>query len=781
MAIQNRFFEVSSASRIQRVPSSRKAASREELLSTAIAEDLNTYKNFGIFHTRADVVVPKTDKEGHQIPPGYKGVARSGAIGVRSIFNAYSATLAGEDSNLSRDSRGVVKGIESAQGMSEVWNKLVKRMSDFRHGNNTPLLDTPETRRLLRQHNDISVRGLVEASKQGALSRTPYSYADFMYCKYLNRVPNNYLITLRRYANPVMDNIRPVGRGRKKADFNRSGLAHPIGTMVTWMGVSGNDMSSILKYDYAMAFEEKTAQWQQIQKEGGEGILNSLEAALNPSTRKMWQQGYANQPLDSAIPSLMNGAGAGGPYQYPGGFGPHNQEPYKTYGPIDRVKKNYMRGNEGLSWNMKFSITFEYELRAYNGINPRQAMLDLLASILSVTYTTGGFWGGAYYGGGMGQGSTFRNLNIFKATGGFTNYMDALVHDLSTIGTKAQNAIQSNGGFLETCKKVLNMIGGMLMGALINKLGRPAKYYAPSLLSEAPCGLWHITIGNPYRPIVSMGNMILLKTEIKHSGPLGLDDFPTNLTVTCDFDRGKPRDQYGVEAIYMNGNDRIYHGMSDKIFDAYKAAEIYKKGKDDGNASWIDYDKEGTKVYKYVDPEATKPKPKANSATNKKEQEKQKEQQAETSKTTTKTTSKDKNAKPDGKKETKKEAGKTTNKATGQQAENKPGQENKTTKADKDAETTAGSQAQAPAPEINIPGESLEELNARFKENEVISAQALLKMGDSSIIKETFGDPDAFVILYTSKEQQEGSSMKMVQEDPATANTGGSASKSEQS
>ena len=278
-----------------------------------------------------------------------------------------------------------------------------------------------------------------------------------------------------------------------------------------------------------------------------------------------------------------------------------------------------------------------------------------------------------------------------------------------------------------------------------------------------------------------MGNMILLKTEIKHSGPLGLDDFPTNLTVTCDFDRGKPRDQYGVEAIYMNGNDRIYHGMSDKIFDAYKAAEIYKKGKDDGNASWIDYDKEGTKVYKYVDPEATKPKPKANSATNKKEQEKQKEQQTETSKTTTKTTSKDKNAKPDGKKETKKETGKTTNKATGQQAENKPGQENKTTKADKDAETTAGSQAQAPAPEINIPGESLEELNARFKENEVISAQALLKMGDSSIIKETFGDPDAFVILYTSKEQQEGSSMKMVQEDPATANTGGSASKSEQS
>lgn len=761
MAVQNRFFEVSSTSDIQRVNATRKSFAREELLTAQVAEDLNTYKNFGIFHTRADVVIPKTDKEGNQIPPGYAGAARSGAIGVRSIFNAYSAAVTGEDGDLPRDGRGIVQGIETVEGMSATWNKLVRRMSDFRHSNNTPLMDTPETRRLLRQHNDISVRGLVEASKSGALSRAPYSYADFMYCKYLNRVPNNYLITLRRYANPVMDNIRPVGRGRKKADFNRSGLAHPIGTMVTWMGVSGNDMSNILKYDYSMAFEEKTADWQQIQKEGGEGVLNSLEAALNPSTRKLWQQGYANNPLDTFIPSMMNNSGAGGPYEYPGGFGPHNKEPYKVYGPIDRVKKNYMRGNEGLSWNMKFSVTFEYELRAYNGINPRQAMLDLLASILSVTYTTGGFWGGAYYGGGMGQGSTFRNLSIFKATGGFTNYMDALVHDISTVGYKTSKAIESNGGILNTLKKAVNMIGGMLMGALINKLGRPAKYYAPALLTEAPCGLWHITIGNPYRPIVSMGNMILLKTEIKHSGPLGLDDFPTNLTVTCEFDRGKPRDQYGVEAIYMNGNDRIYHGMSDKIFDAYKAAVIYKGEKSTKNtegkdASWIDYDEPGTKQYTAPKPEATKTKP--NSATNKAEQ----GQNEVENKTENKTENKNK--------------GNSTNEGdnTKIDKEKKPGQEDSNAKTNNDAETTAGSQAEAAASELHLPGDSLADIQARFAENQVLAAQALLKMGDNSIIRETFGDPDAYVILYTSKEQQEGSAYKMNQEDAATANTGGS-------
>lgn len=716
-------------------PGIRKKYQREELLDTVIAEDLNTYKNFGIFHTRADVVSPKTDAQGNEYPADYKGAARVGAIGVRSIFNAYSAAITGEDIKRSENEKVASfggKSITTIDGMSNAWNQLVKRMSDFRHSNNAPLLDTPETRRLLRQHNDISVKGLVEASKHGALSRTPYSYSDFMYCKYLNKVPNNYLITLRRFANPVMDNITPVGRGRKKADFNRSGLAHPIGTMVTWMGVSGNDMSQILKYNYSMAFEEKSAQWENLQKDGGgEGVLNSMEAALNPATRSMFQKGYGINPLDTFIPGLMNGSGAGGPYTYP-----PNRDTNKVYGPIDRVKKNYRRSGEGLNWDMKFNLVFEYELRAYNGINPRQAMLDLIASILSVTYTSGGFWPGGYYGGAMGQSSTFRNLNIFKATGGFTNYMDALVKDLSTVGTRAQNIFSSEGSLLQQTKKILNMVGGLLMGSLINKLGRPMKYNAVSLLSEAPCGLWHITIGNPYRPIVSMGNMILKNTEIKHNGPLGLDDFPTQLTVTCEFDRGKPRDQYGVEAIYMNGNDRIYHGMSTKVLDMYRAASVYKKnqGKETDNTSYkITIDEEGTKTIA--------------SEQKKAELEKQKEQQQRDSKSS----------------------------KTGGKEQRKPGNSNSSGDSKKGSPETAAGSSPAKANELknsDVPSDTQNVID----QTGIDKLQAADKIPDnlnSDVIREVFGDPDYWVIQYTAKEQQEGSAQRMKQELPKDINTSG--------
>jgi hypothetical protein len=119
----------------------------------------------------------------------------------------------------------------------------------------------------------------------------------------------------------------------------------------------------------------------------------------------------------------------------------------------------------------------------------------------------------------------------------------------------------------------------MVMSGMLNKLGRPQKAMYNALLSPAPIGFWHVTIGNPKRPIMSIGNMIITNCEISHTGPLGIDDFPTGLKVTVQLDRGKPRDLRDIEKLYMQGNDRIYTSMSDKVFDMYKNAELYKKDK----------------------------------------------------------------------------------------------------------------------------------------------------------------------------------------------------------
>lgn len=551
---------------------------REYILSKSAAERLNTYKNFGIFPMYNRDIKPDTwDPADKEYKDAYiKGSkANQNVLGVRSMFNRYAAVPTGK---IRYD---VKKGAGSDEQQKAV-EDAINKSSALRIGHNMPLMDNPSVRQKIRENTGCSVKEIVQASRNGFLGRATYDYSDFMYCKYLGKVPNNYLITLRRFPVPVHDSIRPIAGTMVSKTLDgspQSDIATPIGTMVTWMGVSGNDMKSILTYDYSMPYEEKTADWQEIENDGGgqSGILNTMEAALNPATRKAYEQGYS-VPAMGAFTSFFGMGGNESPYGETDIIAQRDKN--KLYGPIDRVKKLYRRSDQGgLEWNQKFTVTFEYELRAYNGINPRQAMLDLIANILAVTYTPGSFWGGGYKGSVRGQSNYFRNMSIFKASGGFTNFMDAIVNDISSGVSAVKSTVDQNGGdYLQTIKNLANNFMGILMGGLINKLGRPAKYFYPSLLMDVPAGLWHITIGNPMRPIMSMGNMVLKSCKIEHSGPLGLDDFPSNLKVTCEFDRGRVRDSYGTQALYTSGQENITHTMSRHVRDMYDAAERFKSG-----------------------------------------------------------------------------------------------------------------------------------------------------------------------------------------------------------
>lgn len=548
--------------------SARQLRGRVELGSIDVMAEMNTYKNFGIFHTWNDVYSQawkSTDD-----PTDADGDPNSGQVpgtpGVRSLFNKYSAVLTGTDQGLGNFDGGP---------MSESIKNLVIKSSGWRISNNVPLIDTPKNREKIQANSGCTVRELVQASQKGHFGVATYSYADFMYCKYLNKVPNNYLITLRRFPTPVLDSIMPSGTGTDRHQAGANDQIPPMGTMVTWLGVSGNDMKSILKYSYNMDYQQVDAKWENVQPEGESpnSPLTALEAMMNPAARKQYTDGTSVPALDSYMQKFF-GAGAS-PYQQKTG----QEDEGRLYGPIDRVKSTYIRGTKGLTFDQTITLVFEYELRSYNGINPRQAMLDLIASILSTTYTTGGFWKGGYRGGGVRQSSYFRNLNIFKQPASLPDLWDNLHKDVQNAWGKIKDASAAAGGPMKLLGNAVNAIGSLIAAGMVNNLGRPARYAQNSLITPEPTGLWHVTIGNPHHPIMMMGNMVLKKTEIEHSGPLGLDDFPTHLKVTCTLERGKPRDQYGIENMYMQGNDRIFHSMEGKIVDMYDAAKEYSKNK----------------------------------------------------------------------------------------------------------------------------------------------------------------------------------------------------------
>ena len=529
----------------------RVRVNREYLLSKTVAADLNSYMGFEPLYAFADVY-DEEEKAKMMKDPNYE--SKAGRPGVKSIFNKSGAVLLGGQ-----------KGLDQS----------VLDASEWRISNNVPLIDTPENRKKIRENSGYTIKELVDASQAGILGSAIYSYSDFMYCKYLGQMPNNYLITLRRFPTPVDDYISAAGVGAIRKEVKSTNPA-PIGELVTWLNTPGNNLDQILTYSVSMPYEEKTAQWEQggADADANHKPLNAAAAMFDKTYRQQYQEGMAGGAINPYVGKLFGKYGEGLDPPYAGML--RWRDSNKVYGPVDAVKKVYYRGQNGIDFNHSFKLTFEYELRSYNGINGRQAMLDLISNILNVTYTTGTFWGGGYYGGGAHQNNIFANLNIMKTSGGFTNFADAFTKDISGIGSGIKSSVKANGGILETIKNFLNDLGGMLAGGLLNKLGRPEKAMVNSLLSPAPTGFWHVMIGNPFHPIMSMGNMILKNTTITHTGPLGLDDFPTGLKVECDLERGKPRDLREIEMIYMNGNDRIYHSMGPKVFDMYTHAKEYK-------------------------------------------------------------------------------------------------------------------------------------------------------------------------------------------------------------
>lgn len=536
---------------------------REQLLSKETARELNTYLNFGIFPTFADTFIPYYENGKLKDDPTAK--AGIGTPGVRSIFNKAGA---------------VILGSANGEYDVDITSGDEKGTHYWRISNNVPLMDSPKARQRIRQSSGCSIKELVAASQEGSLGQETYSYSDFMYCKHLGKVSNNYMITLRRFPLPVDDYIGTTGEDLDTRLRRVSKQVSSIGCMVTWMGVSGNELSSLLSYSYKMAFKEQESEEQERKNDADAqaSLMNGMFSIFDKTYREQYQAGY-------------NGAAANGVFEQFGiklGNGPYkdnDQNPYKfrdrskVYGPVDSIRSTYIRDDKGLTFEQKLSLVFEYELKSYNGINSKQAMLDLLSNILNVTYTTGSFWGGGFKGYAAHQSNIFSNLQIFKTKGGFTNFIDAFAQDISTLGKTFGDTIEQNGGIIETIKQMANSIGGMILSGRLNALGRPQKAMYNALLSPAPIGFWHVTIGNPKRPIMSIGNMVITNVKLEHNGPLGIDDFPTGLKVTVELDRGKPRDLRDIEKLYMHGTDRIYSSMGDKVFDMYKNAELYQEHK----------------------------------------------------------------------------------------------------------------------------------------------------------------------------------------------------------
>lgn len=478
---------------------------------------------------------------------------------------------------------------------------------------------------------------IIRFGQESDRGKTPYSFQDFVFCKWWNRIENNRMITLRRYAMPVTDNIEFADYDvEKNAAANdgsfkdNDGTVYkgsnslspfvPLATAVTYFGEdTGNKLSDILSFSAGYKWAELSTgdgkdpitisasqndEGSDLVNGNGGGILGAVSSGLGVIAKTM---GFLGE-ISNGKTINLEGAPATTPPD------PYKDGPYENriLGPIN-VITNTLRRERGLEFTQEgLNITFEYVARPIAGINSKAVILDLLANMLVLCYSSGTWFGGMWrfrsenpavypfkYGDTMNQlykGRIFGRegaidsltKNIFTDGGNaLSTVLPDAISMISNIFSGAVNAIKSfftrdsgdenTGATKEEQKeaakarfnaafetRTMKAIQKVIAAKALKGTTVPFIQNQRALLTGEPVGDWHLTIGNPFNPIAMIGNLVVKDLTVTFNDELGPDDFPIGFKAVVKLAHGLGRDRDAIESMFNRGYGRIYT-LSDKF------------------------------------------------------------------------------------------------------------------------------------------------------------------------------------------------------------------------
>lgn len=399
-----------------------------------------------------------------------------------------------------------------------------------------------------------TAKNIVEYSKATGGEGFSYSYSDFIQMEHYGQISNDYLITLRRFAHPVADDLlspqKQGADGKPPSDNSEPDLARAV----TWLSPAlGNDLKEILKFSMGFKWNEAKSEIQ--------------DAQSTQKDRGTLGEKIDSNPFAAAIESGLNGFTAVQAKRVRNmGNIDYAKETYpnKVFGPFNIIDQVLAR-DKGLKFEQEFKLNFIYELKSYPGTSPKVAFMDTLANVLALTYNNAPFWGGATRFSGTGStGKPFGDMSKL-ASGDYAGYIGSIADKLAGMGGNFMDQLKktaknvSSGAGINKILGDSSILENIVGGGLMKLLGGPSGgEVIKAFLTGDPTGQWHITIGNPMNPIMVCGNLCLQDTNVSFEGPLGFEGFPTKMKVEITLKPGRPRDKTEIESMFNAGRGRMY-------------------------------------------------------------------------------------------------------------------------------------------------------------------------------------------------------------------------------
>jgi len=443
-----------------------------------------------------------------------------------------------------------------------------------------------------------------------------YNVKDFIFCKYYGVIPNNRMITLRRFAHPTLDSLRVIANDKvgdfvqgkdKKIKYEVStGLSEQLGTLqdieaknntslpvaqlVTFFGGdTGNTLNTILGIDTGLNFGLQTQEPLKNEQTGDPGLMNTpygdlIKAAITSGSNSTLGVDDITA-LDNLVSTIIapekniNRLERALLDEAVTAEGPLSKKIFVNLNTVNQVAVRQQGFSGGTN---PFTLNFHYTLGSAGEVNSKLLFLDLMTNILSVGSDYGQFLtpeiriqqtavGMGFPGGPAGYAKSITDpINYIRDVVGkmlSAGEVNRLRDQENSVSSSVKKVYEEVNGFINNPDSfsdpkdfrktsIGRSIAVMLSEAFLKKI-----YYTPLMLSGYPTGEWHLTIGNPLNPIAMMGNLVCNNVKISFNDELGPDDFPTEMTVQIQLMPGRQRHRGDWESMFNRGNGRLYLGQ----------------------------------------------------------------------------------------------------------------------------------------------------------------------------------------------------------------------------